>query len=143
MYSTLSIVVARQGHWRARALGVLRRAFALCPGWECVLADRCTPSERGGSVAATLMSQQLRTLVPDADIPEGGMVGSHSWREMMALSAYRSGRHMLRCTEFGFWRKPDTMWASYIQPYLSFPRSPICERTHYHYYHSILPHLHV
>jgi hypothetical protein len=122
------VPAARQGHWRARALDVLRRAFALCPGWECVLADRCTPSERGGSVAATLLSQQLRTLVPDADIPDGGMVGSHSWREMMALSAYRSGRHMLRCTEFGFWRKPDTMWASYIQPYLSFPRSPICEQ---------------
>ena len=36
----------------------------------------------------------------------------------MIEEIFQFGRHMLRCTEFGFWRKPDTMWASYIQPYL-------------------------
>ena len=38
----------------------------------------------------------------DADIPTGCVVGSHSWREMMALAAYRAGKNWLRAAEFGF-----------------------------------------
>jgi hypothetical protein len=108
----VTIPGAPLGHWRGRCLAVLRRGFALCPGWECHLADRVRPSERGGSVAAALVSQQLRTLVPDSAIPDGCVVGSHSWREMMALAAYRSNRNWLRCSEFGLSR-PDTSTGCY------------------------------
>ena len=123
----LMIPAAPAGHWRARALAILHRADILCPGWECTLADRCKPGERGGSVASNLLSQQLRTLVPDAELAHGDMVGSHSWREMMALAAHRAGCNPMRAAEHGFWAQPETMWTSYVKPYLTFPRSPICE----------------
>ena len=87
----------------------------LVPGWEAYLGTQTTASAKGGSVAAALLSEQLRLLTPDADIPRGCVVGSHSWREMMALAAYRAGKNWLRAAEFGFWRNPTTMWSSYVQ----------------------------
>ena len=55
-----------------------------------------------------MLSEQLRLLTPHADIPTGCVVGSYSWREMMALAAYRAGKNWLRAAKFGFWRNPKS-----------------------------------
>ena len=44
-----------------------------------------------------------------------------------ALAAHRAGCNPMRAAEHGFWAQPETMWTSYVKPYLTFPRSPICE----------------
>jgi len=112
-------------HWRRRAVNVLRRASSRYPGWVTLLSDRVTPSNKGGSAAAGIMTAELRRLCAGVLIPAGCVTSSHSWREMGAVNSYFGDHNLLKMCARGFWRKPDTMWQSYIEPFLWFPRSAI------------------
>ena len=50
-------------------------------------------------------------------IPNGVVIGSHSWREMGAVACYQIWFDSLRMAGHGFWRDPTTMYVSYIRPY--------------------------
>ena len=69
--------------------------------------------------ALRFLTQQLRRLSKPlaASIPKGAVIGSHSWREMAAVSCYLAWFDSLHMANHGFWRDPATMWSSYIRPY--------------------------
>jgi hypothetical protein len=119
----ISIPAAADGHPRYRLLRILRRCFDLCgPEWYLVLARADLKSVTvavGESAPAGFLTQQLRRLSKPlaASIPKGAVIGSHSWREMAAVSCYLAWFDSLHMANHGFWRDPATMWSSYIRPY--------------------------
>ena len=70
-----------------------------------------------------IMTAKMRDMTRGVVVPTGSTVSSHSWREMGAVASYKANYDMMRMCERGFWKDPATMWGSYIQPFLDFPRS--------------------
>ena len=110
---------------RAQAFAILRRALRTFPEFVTLVSDRVTPSERNGETAASLVTVKLRELVGPLNLPAGTIMAAHSIREMAAVATFRRGGSELRATERGFWKNPQIMWTSYIEPYLWFPVSPL------------------
>ena len=80
----------------------------------------------GESIAAARSTRQLQRLTKPmaASIPDGIMIGSHSWREMGAVASFHARYDTIRMACHGFWKDPATMWVSYIRPYKdTFPYS--------------------
>jgi hypothetical protein len=115
----------KQTHARRRLIRVVRRANRRCPGWQQMLneAVKGNPNSKGGSEAAMIMTAKMRDMTRGVVVPKGSTVSSHSWREMGAVASYKANYDMMRMCERGFWKDPATMWGSYIQPFLDFPRS--------------------
>jgi len=120
---------ARRGrrHYRDVAFSILRRANMFCPGWQTLVADRCTPSERGGDVAAKLVTSWMREFcgADVMNVADGQTVSAHSIREMAAVTNYQSGGSEAAGCQRGFWKAPTTMWTNYVKPYLHWPRSEV------------------
>jgi len=112
-------------HWRRRAVHVLRRANQRYPGWLTLLSERVPPREKAGSAAASFLTAVLRRLCGSLVLPAGCVISSHSWREMAAVSSYKADHNTFRMTSRGFWKRPETMWQSYIEPFLWFPFSAL------------------
>jgi hypothetical protein len=114
------------GHWRTRAIGVLRRCERMYPDWQTLLADMVhTPNAEGGSLASGIMTRKLRAVCAGVRVPKGSTISSHSWREMGAVASYKANYDVMKMTDRGFWRDPNTMYSSYIKPFLSFPFSAL------------------
>lgn len=114
-------------HFRAQSFAILRRALRTFPEFVTLVSDRVTPSERNGETAASLVTAKLRELVGPLNLPAGTIMAAHSIREMAAVATFRRGGSELRATERGFWKNPQIMWTSYIEPYLWFPVSPLLD----------------
>ena len=112
-------------HWRARAFGVLRRGLALPRHFLFTLTSLPPPSKEGGAYAAGGLTGWLRELVQGLPLPANAVVGSHSWREMACVSCWKAQprKCVIAMQERGFWKKFQTMYGSYIEPFLWFPRS--------------------
>ena len=121
---------AADDHPQARLLRIIARCFDVGgPVWFCLLAgvDLSEVSTiTGESRAAQWLTEQLRLVTAPVSnrIPDGVVIGSHSWREMAAVGCYQAKYDPLRMTCHGFWRDPTTMFNSYIRPYVDlFPYS--------------------
>jgi hypothetical protein len=113
-------------HWRVRAAHVLRRGEQLYPRWETLLSDLVSnPNDKNGATASSVMTGWLRKLTVGVEIPGGAVVASHSWRETGAVSCHKANYDTMKMCEHGFWRDPNTMFTSYIRPFLHFPRSAL------------------
>eukprot|EP01047_Picozoa_sp_COSAG01_P077217 COSAG01_NODE_13828_length_1529_cov_90.571329_2_plen_54_part_00 len=44
---------------------------------------------------------------------------------MAAVSCYRAQYNVMKMTDRGLWRDPNTMFTSYIRPFLSFPYNAV------------------
>jgi hypothetical protein len=79
----------------------------------------------GGQAAAGVLTGWLRELVQGLPLPANAVVGSHSWREMACVSCWKAQprKCVIAMQERGFWKKFQTMYGSYIEPFLWFPRS--------------------
>jgi hypothetical protein len=120
------------GHVRSRVFLVLRRAFAADPMFFATLRHAeleglaRREAEPGQSLAANIATRKLRVLAAPAisGLPAGVVVGSHSWREMAATACAQARYDSVRMAAHGGWKRLDTMFGSYIDPYLQvFPWS--------------------
>lgn len=117
-------------HWRARALSVVRRCLQLEGAhFLTVLTVLAPPAKQGGAYAAGVLTGWVRELVQGVALPQNAVVGSHSWREMAAVSCWKSRprKDPQAMQDRGFWRKFQTMYTSYIEPFLWFPPSRLLE----------------
>ena len=113
-------------HTRDQVFDLFRRADELVPQWYCYVADSVRGKKRSGSVAAELMTSDLRDLVgARVVIPAGVTMSSHSWREMAAVSSSRAGWCLFKMMRRGLWKRVETMIANYIDPFDYFPFSPV------------------
>ena len=122
-------------HLRARVFAVLRRALAVDPDFYLVTGR--TPVDApawpargavpaGADQAVVVLTQQLRRIAAGyiASLPAGLLVSSHSWREMGAVACWHACYDSTHMAAHGFWNKVDTMWSSYIKPFVAvFPYS--------------------
>ena len=123
-------------HPRSRLFAILRRCFQqLGPAWYLLLRNqelfRAMQVQNGESRPAAWLTQQLQLLCAPVlhTLPAGCKVGSHSWREMGCVASYLARYDSLRMANHGFWRDVQTMFKSYIEPFLDvFPYSPFLSR---------------
>lgn len=120
------------GHVRSRVFTVLRRAVAADAFYFATLhraeADGLARrlAKPGESYAASICTDKLRELARPVcgTLPQGMVIASHSWREMAATVCAQARYDSLRMAAHGGWKKVDTMFTSYIEPYLqTFPWS--------------------
>ena len=117
---------ASPSHTRCIVFWILQQALLRNPSVFSWVGRQVSPSDRNGETASMLLTADLRALCDAAKLglPEGAVIGSHSWREMAAVSSHKAGYSYIRCCTHGHWREISTMFNSYIKPYLSsFPYS--------------------
>ena len=119
----ITIPAAPAGHPRSALLGIVRRCFAEAGAdWYLLLSSvdlSKVAVSTGEARAAQFLTEELRRLAGPllSSLPSGAVIGSHSWREMAAVSCFLARFDSLRMANHGFWREVSTMWNSYIRPY--------------------------
>jgi hypothetical protein len=120
------------GHVRSRVFSVIRRALEADPLFYTALRQEelaglaRREANPGESLAATIATRKLRDLAAPAVIglPPDVVIGSHSWREMAATCCAQARYDSVRMAAHGCWKKLDTMFGHYIDPYMEqFPWS--------------------
>ena len=110
----------------------MKRAFAADPVFFAALRRaeldglRRRAAVPGESFVATIATQQLREFAAPVidDLPAGLVVASHSWWEMAATCCAQAHYDSVRMAAHGCWKKIDTMFGHYIDPYIEiFPWS--------------------